>query len=227
MTLFYLGTHMPHWLGKVNVPLVVSRRTLARYQTFPRATCRWGLDSGGFTELGGKRSTGRWEYPADAWARFARQLYDEVGGIDWVAPQDWMCEPSVRAKTGLTVAQHQRLTVDNYLELRSFDPDLPWMPVLQGWEPDDYRRCVDLYGRAGVDLSTEPLVGLGTVCRRQATREIGALVATLAEDRLRLHGFGVKMLGLKRYGWALSSADSASWSEFLPNQQPSLFGAVA
>lgn len=206
---FYLGTHRPHWLGLVDVPLVVSRRTLCNRRSFPRALGPWGLDSGGFTELD---TRGRWEYPAIEWAKLARRLHDEIGNVAWIAPQDWMCEPRIRERTGLSVAEHQRLTVDNYLDLCSLDIGLPWLPVLQGWEPDDYRRCVDLYGRAGVDLTACSLVGLGTVCRRQATREIGALVATLAESRLRLHGFGVKMSGLAAYGWALASSDSMAWS---------------
>lgn len=46
---FYLGTHQPHWLADerfTEVPLFVSRRTLARYATMPRAVAPWSLDSG-------------------------------------------------------------------------------------------------------------------------------------------------------------------------------------
>src|SRR6266700_1518806 len=39
----------------------------------------------------------------------------------------------------------------------------PFLPVLQGWSRDDYHRCVDLYLRAGVDLTAGPLVGVGSV----------------------------------------------------------------
>ncbi len=31
---------------------------------------------------------------------------DEIGCLLWAAPQDWMCEPWITAKTGLTVAEH-------------------------------------------------------------------------------------------------------------------------
>jgi len=34
----------------------------------------------------------------------------------------------------------------------------------------------------------------------------------LASHGLALHGFGVKINGLGRYGWALASADSLAWS---------------
>ncbi len=64
------------------------------------------------------------------------------------------------AKTGLTVAVHQVQTVTNYLELRSRAPDLPFVPVLQGWSRDDYHRCVELYDRADINLAAEPLVGV-------------------------------------------------------------------
>ena len=52
---FYLGAHMPRWLERSPAPLMVSARTLAKYQrrgdAFPHAKVPWALDSGGFTEL--------------------------------------------------------------------------------------------------------------------------------------------------------------------------------
>ena len=66
-----------------------------------------------------------------------RRYRDEIGGLEWAAPMDWMCEPFMLAKTGLTVAEHQARTVANYLELRSLAPELPFVPVLQGWSLDN------------------------------------------------------------------------------------------
>jgi len=54
---FYLGTHQPHWLWRATFPMFVSHRQLARRRTLHHATCRWALDSGGFTELS---LHGRW-----------------------------------------------------------------------------------------------------------------------------------------------------------------------
>jgi hypothetical protein len=147
-----------------------------------------------------------------------------IGGLSWAAPQDWMCEPIVIsggragrlrfAGTGLTVAEHQRRTVASYLELRGIAPDLPFIPVLQGYTCGEYQRCADLYAAAGIDLAAEPLVGLGSVCRRQATAEARQIITALhARGITRLHGFGVKILGLARYGHLLASADSLAWSE--------------
>lgn len=207
--IFYLGTHKPEWLERTWVPLFVSHRRLRERVTLPRAACPWALDSGGFTELS---LYGRWETSPAAYAD-AVALYEwEIGNLQWAAAQDWMCEPFMLAKTGLTVHEHQERTVANLLELRSLTPRLPWVPVLQGWSLTDYVRCVELYDRAGVDLRAEPLVGLGSVCRRQATGEIGAIASSLAALGLCLHGFGVKTAGLARYAEHLASADSMAWS---------------
>ncbi|MBQ1166450.1 hypothetical protein KBZ21_51530, partial [Streptomyces sp. A73] len=65
-----------------------------------------------------------------------------------------------------------------------------------------------MYTDAGIDLAAEPIVGLGSVCRRQAPSEINEIVATLHSHGLRLHGFGVKTQGLSDYGPSLYSADS-------------------
>ena len=73
-------------------------------------------------------------------------------------------------------------------------------------------HCADLYAAAGIDLAAEPIVGLGSVCRRQATSEIAEIVATFEARGLRLHGFGVKTDGLGDYGDQLASADSMAWS---------------
>lgn len=126
-----------------------------------------------------------------------RRYAKEIGHLDWAAPQDWMCEPFILAKTGLSVVEHQRLTIANYLRLKELAPDLPFAPALQGWERADYLACAAMYEAAGVDLAAEPVVGVGSVCRRQATDEIGAIMAALSGLGLRLHGFGVKAEALR------------------------------
>lgn len=221
---FWLGTHETSWLGRedVDVPLFVSHRRLAQRKRLPVSTAPWALDSGGFTEL---NLYGRWvtteaEY-VDAVARYA----DEVGNLAWAAPMDWMCEPFVVGKTGLSVKVHQERTVENYLTLRATAPDLPFIPVLQGWTLDDYLGCVDLYASAGVDLTNLPLVGIGSVCRRQNTSEVDHIVSTVAGLGIKLHGFGVKTAGLTRYAGQLASADSLAWS-FRARRSPAMPGCT-
>lgn len=206
---FYLGTHKPEWLERTWVALFISHRRLRARVRLPRARSGWALDSGGFTELS---LYGGWQTRPTAYVAAVRRYAAQVGSLAWAAPQDWMCEPFMLAKTGLTIQQHQERTVANLLELRAMAPQLPFVPVLQGWALADYLRCVEMYDHAGIDLRTEPLVGLGSVCRRQATGEIGAIVGELAGLGLRLHGFGVKTSGLARYAEHLASADSMAWS---------------
>jgi hypothetical protein len=206
---FYLGTHHPGWLRRLSIPLFISHRRLMGYRTLPVARASWALDSGAFSELA---QYGGWRLAPEQYVAAVRRFRDEIGKLAWAAPQDWMSEPAIIAKTGLSVHEHQRRTVENFLLLRAMAPDLPFIPVVQGWELADYLRCVELYATAGIDLTAEPLVGLGSVCRRQATSEVGEIVTVLAGRGLRLHGFGVKASGIAHYGQYLASADSMAWS---------------
>jgi hypothetical protein len=215
---FYLGTHMPNWLEQTNVPLFVSRRRLADRKTLPRPKGWWCLDSGGFTEL---NLYGYWRTTEAQYIADVRRFVREMGRLEWVAPMDWMCEPFVLAKTGMTVQQHQRRTIENFLRLRQALGPLV-IPVLQGWTLDDYLRCWERYHEAGVDLEWERVVGVGSVCRRQNTVEVALIFRMLSENLLgrQLHGFGVKINGLESYADCLSSADSMAWSYQARNAPP-------
>lgn len=208
---FYLGTHRPTWLWQIHdVPLFISHRVLRdRKSLFPKATTPWALDSGGFTEL---NLYGEWRTTPEEYVAAVRRYDDELGCLEWASPQDWMCEPWVLAKTGLTVADHQRLTTLNYLKLMELAPNLGFIPVLQGWTNEDYLRHADMYETVGVDLASLPLVGVGSVCRRQATGAIAGVFDSLVSRGLAMHGFGVKSAGLAQYADSLTSADSLAWS---------------
>jgi hypothetical protein len=226
---FYLGTHRPAWLETMAVPLFISRRELSKRKSLPRANTPWGLDSGGFTEL---KLFGRWTISAHEYADEVRRYRDEIGMLDFAAAQDWMCEPDIingkwdssPAKrfvgTKLSVREHQRLTIDNYLELMTIAPDLPWMPVIQGWTMGDYLQHVEDYAAAGVDLRALPRVGVGSVCRRQATARAEQLLSWLASDGIKIHAFGFKRGGLKNAVSILASADSFAWSLNAANHPP-------
>jgi hypothetical protein len=112
---FYLGIHHPHWLRSVPVPVFVSHAALSRYKrALPRRLdgAIWALDSGAFSEID---KYGRWVTTPEAYIMAVRRYRDEIGGLAWAAPMDWMCEPFMVAKTGLTVRVHQRRTVDSVL----------------------------------------------------------------------------------------------------------------
>jgi hypothetical protein len=175
----------------------------------PRARARWALDSGGFTELGlhGGYATSVREY-----ARAVQRYQSEIGELAFASIQDWMCEPAMLQRTGESVAAHQWRTITSYCELMSAAPSVPWLPVLQGWAWGDHMEHLEMYARLGIDLRKAPLVGVGSVCRRQHATRVALLLSWLASDGLRLHAFGVKKQGLRAAASSLASADSMAWS---------------
>lgn len=221
VTTFYLGTHQPGWLNWAEVPLFVSDRRLKDYVTLPHAVGPWALDSGGFTEL---QQYGEWTVTPEEYASRVRRYHRTIGNLAWAAPQDWMCEdavinggqigPQTFAGTGLTVREHQWRTIDSVHILRGLlGAEVQIIPVVQGQTPDDYLRHVDWYRATGIDLRDEPLVGVGSVCRRQNMDEAGDILTALRSVGVaQLHGFGFKKQGLRRFGHLLASADSLAWS---------------
>lgn len=231
----YLGVHTLAWLGRpdlADVPKCVSRNRIAGYRgrRLPRPTAPVLIDSGAFTEL---KQHGRWRLTAAEYVTEIRQIIDQLGTVVVaVAQQDWMCEPVVieggRTKDGTFVGtrrlldpdgrltldqlveEHQRRGVANLIELRRLAPDLPIFPVLTGRTVKEYIRHGGMFTAAGVAFIEEPLVGVGSVCRRQGTREIAGIVSALSG--FRLHGFGVGQAGLLLYGNKITSVDSMAFS---------------
>ena len=209
--IFFLGPHETSWLGRTDCPLFVSRRRLARRRRPSRALGYWALDSGGFSEL---NLHGCWKTSPAQYAEEVERYQYEIGNLEFAAVQDWMCEPFVLSKTGKTLREHQERTIQSYLDLKALAPDAPWMPVLQGYVIDDYLAHVEQYDSAGIDLTRFDRVGVGSVCRRQNTREIQELFEALRPLGLPLHGFGLKTQFLKAMAFkaGLTSFDSLSWS---------------
>lgn len=189
--------------------MFISRRKIEKRRKLVRAIAPWSLDSGGFSEI---TMFGEWRTSPAKYIRVARRARDEIGLMRWAAPQDWMCEPPMLKRTGLSIAEHQRRTIANYLELKDHAPDVPWIPVLQGWRERDYFEHVEQYARARVDLAREPIVGMGTVCRRQASGGAGHVLSRLAAAGIRIHAFGFKTRGVLECAHVLASADSHAWA---------------
>jgi hypothetical protein len=235
LSCLYTGTSEPSWISRTTAPLFIPYHRLMRRWggKLPRSPWKghWALDSGGFDHV---RKHGGWALAPQTYVDHVRVFDREIGNMGWAAPMDMMCEADALAATGLTELAHQEFTVANFVELeeiwyRETDAESPFTPVLQA-NPDlpevemiaSYLRCWDMYGEAGVDLGERSLVGLGSICRQQATPKIGALVAALHErdgrdadvEPLPLHAFGCKALGLTLYGDLIGSADSQAWSYF-------------
>ncbi|WP_436318571.1 DUF7221 family queuine tRNA-ribosyltransferase-like protein [Streptomyces nodosus] len=207
--MFWLGGHHANWLSTWNVPMCVSRNTLVGMARLPRAAESWMCDSGAFTEID---RNGAWTVSPLQYVRDLYRFRDEIGRMRWAGPQDTMCEPDMVAKTGLSVARHIDLTVGNFIDLMSIDDSLAIYPTVQGWKVPDYVRCVEEYERRGIDLKAFPWVGVGSVCRRTNVRDVYAILSTLADMGLRLHGYGLKGDALATCAEFLASADSLAWS---------------
>lgn len=207
--MFWLGTDLPLWLGRTPHRLILTRRVMVR-RSYPRALGPWFLDSGAFTELA---DHGRWAMTPTQWVGLARRCAEHVGQLAHVSTQDWLCVPRVLDATGGTVADHQARTLESWHTLTQLAPELPWVPTLQGWHPDDYLAHAEMYEAEDTRLADLPLVGVGSIATRQHSRVVGELVVALHDLGLRnLHAFGAKRMGLASWGWAVASADSQGWS---------------
>jgi hypothetical protein len=171
----------------------------------------WIMDSGAFTAVArdGGYKTSVEEYAAQI-RRFAT-----TGKLIRAAAQDYMCEPFVLTRTGLSLEEHQRLTTERFHQLAKCDTaNVQILPTLQGYDPADYARHVHDYGPT---LTPQHWVGVGSVCKRNSNpAAVYDVLRAIKEVRpdLRLHGFGLKITALEnpQVRALLYSADSMAWS---------------
>jgi len=206
---------MIFYTGIFDIPQMVSfdhaflsaNRLRRRKSDFPANN--WIMDSGAFTEIS---MFGHYRHPVSEHADLINR-WAVCGNMELAVAQDYMCEPFILAKTGMTVLDHQRLTIERYDELLALT-DQPIMPVLQGFWPMEYLRHIDLYGGR---LKPGMRVGIGSVCKRNGTPKaiVDVIWALKAEaPELLYHGFSVKYTALLNayIHDALYSADSMAWS---------------
>jgi hypothetical protein len=207
--MFFVGLHHPSDAAKVDAAFISVRTIEKRKSAFPVG--RWIMDSGAFTTImqhGG--------YPTEP-EDYAAEVRRWAGNGELLAAvsQDYMCEPHMLKRTGLTIADHQRLTIERYDRiLAAGTGGVYLMPVLQGYAPADYVAHVRPYGER---LAPGAWVGVGSVCKRNGSpAAVEEVLLAIKRERpdLRLHGFGVKLTslasGLVRD--LLHSADSMAWS---------------
>lgn len=168
------------------------------------------MDSGAFTEIS---THGHYRHSV---AQYAEQIkrWKQNGNLMAAVAQDYMCEPFIVEKTGLSIPEHQRLTVCRYDELLAEDVGVYILPVLQGFAPDDYVTHIRMYGDR---LKHGQWVGVGSVCKRNGDpRAVAAVLMAIKAARpdLRLHGFGLKTTALADpyITSMLETADSMAWS---------------
>jgi hypothetical protein len=206
---FFCGLHQPSDARHFDAVFISVNRLRGRKGPF--AVGDWIMDSGAFTEVsthGGYRHSVA-DYAAEIrrWAGNGRLLA--------AVSQDWMCEPWIVERTGLSVLRHQELTIERYDALLAEDvAGVYILPVVQGYEPEDYVRHLRMYGDR---LAVGAWVGVGSVCKRNSQPwTIEWVLRAIARERpdLRLHGFGLKATALKSMAVfdLLATADSMAWS---------------
>lgn len=206
---FFVGIHQPCDAHKVEAAFININRIRDRKSAF--AVGDWIMDSGAFTIV---NTHGGYPEEPEVYAAQIKR-WSGNGNLLAAVAQDYMCEPFVLEITGLTVEEHQRLTVERYDRLIAADTGGVYiLPVLQGYAPADYVRHIAMYGDR---LATGAWVGVGSVCKRNSNPErvveVLAAIKAVRPD-LHLHGFGVKTTALAdvEVRDMLHTADSMAWS---------------
>ncbi len=205
---FFVGLHQPSDARHFDASFVSVTRLRARRGPFPVRD--WILDSGAFTEVA---RHGGYRHGVEEYAAEIRRWRDN-GNLLAAVAQDWMCEPFVVERTGLSVERHQQFTVERFAALTEQDPGAYVMPVLQGYRPAEYVEHLRGYGSL---IGAGAWVGVGSVCKRNGdARAIEDVLLAIRRARpdLRLHGFGLKTTALSSglVRRLLHTADSMAWS---------------
>lgn len=205
--LFFVGLHQPADTAHFDRSFVSVNRLRARKSAFPVRS--WIMDSGAFTEIHKygcyRESVHEYAAQIDRWRA--------VGDFRAAAIQDMMCEPFILKKTGLTVRDHQRITIERFDQLRDLTT-APLLIVLQGYQPEEYVQHIDDYGAR---LRNGAWVGVGSICKRNsnvpAVEDVLTAIKRHRRD-LRLHGFGLKITAIASgtVRESLATADSMAWS---------------
>lgn len=210
--------HLPRVAAQLGCPALVSagrgwRR--GRLTTPGRAIdglADVALDSAGFSAM---RHHGGYPWSVADYVRVA-------GSRPWAwwAQMDLCCEPEIasdREAVRVRVSQSAAMLVVCRAAAERAGVSAP-MPVLQGWEPDDYARSADQI--AAVVGEWPALVGLGSVCRRELLGPAGVFAVVSRLDRVlparvRLHLFGQKGEAIAELrGCArVASLDSCAWDD--------------
>ena len=143
----------------------------------------------------------------------------------WAATMDYCCEDEITSGQSGIVRKRQHMTTGmaDYFWTNFKDAPWCWVPTIQGWEVEDYKRHAfemkylieEMQAYYGTDSFFR--VGIGTLCRRASVGMIYEVVKEVSKilDNVPLHLWGVK-LGLLQSPLALPeqvvSMDSAAWN---------------
>lgn len=206
---FFVGLHQPSDAKRVETAFLSVNRLRGRKSGFEVGD--WIMDSGAFTAI---LKHGGYPDGVEAYAAEIKR-WSKNGNLLAAVAQDYMCEDHMLKRTGKTIPEHQKLTIDRYDALAACDAGGVYiMPVLQGYAAEDYVSHIRQYGDR---LKQGMWVGVGSVCKRNGDpRAIENVLMAIKKERpdLRLHGFGLKVtaLGSGLVRQLLHTADSMAWS---------------
>lgn len=203
-----MGLHQPSDAKHFEACFVSVNRLRNRKSGF--AVGDWIMDSGAFSTI---KTHGGYPHPVSEYAAQIRR-WKSNGNLLAAVAQDYMCEAEQLERTGLTIAEHQRLTIERYDALLAEDTGVYIMPALQGYAAEDYVSHIRQYGDR---LKPGMWVAVGSVCKRNGNpSEVKAVLHAIHTERpdLRLHGLGLKStaIGNSYVSRLLYSADSMAWS---------------
>ena len=193
---------------------------------------RWMMDSGAFSQV---TKYGDFIMSPEEYVRIAVRFQD-CGDLACIVTQDYMCEPDViKMLQGMgkkaSIKVHQRKTVERYIQIvdQAIRQGLkvPVMPVLQGWDVEDYVDHFHLYRRMlrdeaisrpwidrfGNEVCNEqglwdhsfsrhtPIpgwIGIGSTCKRNKNPEVVAQILDALEPYT--NGLKVHLFGYKTTG---------------------------
>lgn len=179
----------------------------------PPSTCKvLFIDSGGFPSSFIHNGYNKSD---DEYLHFVKKT-----NADFFALRDYPCEPQILKKYDVTAKDQILRTVNHHIKLldliEDFDISAKPVPVIQGWEIDDYLFCIDIFREHGLIENGFDYVAIGSLCRRHAIHQIRKIILTVRNElrsSIKLHCFGTKISVLKDLAvWrAVYSVDSGAW----------------
>ena len=210
---------LPHLRDRIGVLVsyaLIDQETLECVKILKKHGIQIMLDSGAFHVLQRKVSLSEYLSWLNQYIEFVNKHIDL---FDWIVTADVPCDsrPDVKVQK-LPNRTKIELTIDNTLRIidKISDPR-KFMIVVQGYTPEEYAYCCELYRRYGVITAR---VGVGSLCIRKysenAVQEIKQILETIREHLpswVKLHAFGlnIRFLRHKEIRSLLNSSDSNSW----------------
>jgi len=145
-----------------------------------------------------------------------REYFDwcESVGANYAALPDFACEPGLHLSSVWDRVYHTVLShVEALWVYDRHDYSFTPLPVLQGWDPEDYRLCARWFRSQGL---VREYMAIGTVCKRKGTDEICDVLSVLETElpNTEFHLFGATLNAWKddRLAGRFRSSDTAAWN---------------